>query len=347
MKYRAVLEPARTAHFAVAARHILFALACALAAQAQAQTAAHDTPPDPAASVALLQRIQTAAQRLDYTGVFTYQQGPALQSSRVTHMADAKGEYERLEVLDGQPLEFLRNNDEIQCLIPSRRAILVEQRTARDRFPGLMLGSAQQLLGQYDVSVEPEPERVADRDCQVISLDPKDDSRYGYRLCADTDSGLLLRAQTLAPQEEVIEQVAFTSVQIGGIDRKQLKPRWSTAGWKVVRTNLIPTDLAAAGWSVGEPAGFTRITQVQRSMGGKPNVKQVMLSDGLAAISVFIEPFSPSHPQQVGPGPRGAIHVVGRRLGDYWITVLGEVPLATIQQVADSIQYNKPGASQP
>lgn len=343
MRDRAVIASTRSTHATVAARHILFALACtfAVSMQAQAQEASS------AADVSLLQRLQTSAQQLDYSGVFTYQQGASMQSSRVTHMVDAKGEHERLEVLDGQPLEFLRDNDEIQCLVPSRRAILVEQRSARDRFPGLMLGNAEQLLKQYNVSVEPGPERVADRDCQVINLDPKDDNRYGYRLCADIDSGLLLRAQTLTSQEDVVEQVAFTSIQVGGIDRKQLKPRWSVADWKVIRTNLIPTDLAAAGWSVGEPVGFNKVTQVQRSMGGKPDVKQIMLSDGLAAISIFIEPFSPAHPQQVGPGPRGAIHVVGRRLGDYWITVLGEVPLATIQQVADSVQYNKPVARRP
>ncbi|SIL35814.1 MucB/RseB family [Mycobacteroides abscessus subsp. abscessus] len=64
-----------------------------------------------------------------------------------------------------------------------------------------------------------------------------------------------------------------------------------------------------------------------------------MLSDGLAAISIFIEPFTAAHPQQVGSNSRGAIHVVGRRLGDYWITVLGEAPLGTIQRVAESVDH--------
>jgi sigma-E factor negative regulatory protein RseB len=337
----------------LSARPFMAVMACLLAVAVQAQTPVTPNEAPVSADMQLLQRIQSSAQELDYAGVFTYQQGASMQSSRVTHISDAKGERERLEVLDGQPLEFLRNNDEVQCLIPHKKAILIETRTARDRFPGLLQqGKAEQLAQHYSISVEPQPERVADRDCQVINLQPKDVGRYGYRLCADTSSGLLLRAQTLAhtpgvADPVVVEQVAFITLHVGNeVDPKQLKTRWSTKDWKVVKTNVTPTDLATYGWTVGEPAGFHLVTQVQRSIGGKTDVKQVMLSDGLAAISVFIEPFSAGHPQQIGVSSRGAINVVGRRLGSYWITVLGEAPLATIQQVAQSIDY-KPVSRNP
>jgi len=326
-------------------RFLAFAVLCLLPVAIQAQT---PTPAAPANDIELLQRIQASARELDYSGVFAYQQGASMQSSRITHVFDGKSERERLELLDGQPLEFLRKDDEIKCLLPEKRAVLVETRTARDRFPGLMIGNAEQLVEHYEVSVEREPQRVADRDCQVITLRPRDNDRYGYRLCADSSSGLLLRAQTLSPEDEVVEQVAFIALQVGAdVDRKQLKPRWKTEGWRVVRTHLNPVKLADLGWKVGEPAGFHKMMEVQRSMGGKPDVKQVMLSDGLAAISVFIEPYSEAHPRQVGPGSRGAIHVVGRRLGDHWITVLGEAPLGTIQQIADSISYTPVSARKP
>lgn len=326
-------------------RSLAFAMLCLVTIASQAQP---PVPAAPADGAGLLQRIQASARELNYSGVFAYQQGASMQSSRITHVYDGKSEHERLELLDGQPLEFLRKDDEIQCLLPQKRAVLIETRTARDRFPGLMIGGPDQLGEHYDVSVEAEPERVADRDCQVITLRPRDSDRYGYRLCADSSSGLLLRAQTLSPEDEVVEQVAFIALQVGAdVDRKQLKPRWKTEGWRVVRTQLKPVKLADLGWKVGEPVGFHRMMEVQRSMGGKPDVKQVMLSDGLAAISVFIEPYSESHPRQVGPGARGAINVVGRRLGDHWITVLGEAPLGTIQQIADSISYTPVAARKP
>ena len=57
--------------------------------------------------VQLLSRIQQAARKQDYAGVFMYQQGEMIQSSRLVHVLDGTGERERLEILDGQPREYL------------------------------------------------------------------------------------------------------------------------------------------------------------------------------------------------------------------------------------------------
>lgn len=290
--------------------------------------------------MSVLRRIQAAAQKLDYSGTFTYQQGSFMQSSRITHMVDGTGEHERLEILDGVPTEFIRHNEEVQCLIPDKQLILVEDRPARERFPGVLLGSVEELGDRYRLSVKPEPQRVADRDCQAISLTPVDNDRYGYLLCADVESGLLLKAKTVDADGEVLEQLAFTSLTVGGvIDPARLKSKWSTKDWTVQRTKVTPIDLAALGWSVGEIAGFHKVTEVKRSMGERADVKQLVLADGMAAISVFIEPATDSHPQVSGSGSRGAIHVFGRRYGEYWLTVLGEAPPATVRKVADSIVH--------
>ena len=95
-------------------------------------------------TMALLVNIQQAARELDYTGVFLYTQGDFTQSSRVVHMVDGTGSRERLEVLDGEPKEFLRHNDEVRCLMPERKKVLLETRRT-DRFPGLLLGEPQGL----------------------------------------------------------------------------------------------------------------------------------------------------------------------------------------------------------
>lgn len=289
----------------------------------------------------VLRRIQAAAQKLDYSGTFTYQQGGFMQSSRLTHVVDGTGEHERLEILDGVPTEFIRHNEEVQCLIPDKQLILVEDRPARERFPGVLLGSVEALGDRYRLSVKPEPQRVADRDCQQISLTPVDADRYGYLLCADVESGLLLKAKTVDAAGEVLEQLAFTSLTVGaGVDRSKLKSKWQTKDWTVQRTRVTPIDLASLGWTVGEVAGFHKVTEVKRSMGDRADVKQLVLADGMAAISVFIEPATDMHPQVSGSSSRGAIHVFGRRYGEYWLTVLGEAPPATVRKVADSIVHN-------
>jgi sigma-E factor negative regulatory protein RseB len=40
-----------------------------------------------------------------------------------------------------------------------------------------------------------------------------------------------------------------------------------------------------------------------------------------------------------GAGNSGATHVLVKRRGDFWITLLGEVPQATLQQFASTIEY--------
>jgi sigma-E factor negative regulatory protein RseB len=63
----------------------------------------------------------------------------------------------------------------------------------------------------------------------------------------------------------------------------------------------------------------------------------MVFSDGLAAISVFIEPGTLSRTE--GSMQQGAMNIVGKRQGDFWLTIVGEVPAAAIKQVANSIEF--------
>ncbi|VFR19085.1 Sigma factor RpoE negative regulatory protein RseB precursor [plant metagenome] len=292
-------------------------------------------------SVMLLARIQDAARTLDYSGVFTYQQGEFIQSSRVTHVIDGTGERERLEVLDGQPREYLRHNDEVQCLIPEKKTVLLERRRG-DRFPGLLLGDPAALTAHYDIRAEDKLHRVAGRECQLVRIEPRDDRRYGYKLCADTRTHLLLKAQTLSTDRGVVEQVAFTSLRLGAdVQPALLKTEWSTRDWTVIEPDLKTVDLAAKGWRIPAPPGFDIKMQVARLMGKREAVSQLVLTDGLAAISVFIEPYNNAHQSEQPRGlvRSGPINVYGTRIADFWVVFLGEVPPATLQQLAEATEY--------
>ncbi|MGB3432352.1 MucB/RseB C-terminal domain-containing protein [Achromobacter sp.] len=299
---------------------------------------------EPAAAddvVQLLTRIQQAARKQDYAGVFMYQQGETIQSSRLVHVMDGTGERERLEILDGQPREYLRHNEDVQCLIPERKTVLLERRRG-DRFPGLLLGDAANLSEYYKIRAESALHRVAGRECRLITIEPLDKLRYGYRLCADVETNLLLKAQTLNAARGVVEQVSFTSLRLGPeVDPQLLTSRWSTRDWKVLEPSMKPVDLAAQGWRIPAPKGFKPVMQVARSMGKGVTVNQMVLSDGLAAISVFIEPYDSQrgHRPPHGAAQRGAITVYGARIADFWLTAVGEVPVATLEQLAQATEY--------
>src|SRR5690606_32850146 len=149
-----------------------------------ARAAQEQAPAETGQTLQLLQKIQTAARELDYSGIYTFQQDAIMASSRIVHMVDGTGERERLVLLDGMPREFLRHNETTQCLIPEKKLIVMERRRG-DRFPALILGDGQTIPQHYDIQVQPTIHRIADRECKMIELHPKDEHRYGYRLCVD------------------------------------------------------------------------------------------------------------------------------------------------------------------
>jgi sigma-E factor negative regulatory protein RseB len=292
-----------------------------------------------------LRKIQTAAQKLNYSGTFIYQQGNQIRTSRITHVLDGRNELEKLEILDGKPREYIRNNDEVICYIPDARTLQVEKKATQDLFPAILGADAADLAEYYNVR-NGESGRVAGHDCHSVILEPKDNLRYGYRLWADKATGLLLRAQTLNERQDVLEQIAFTQVGIGNIDRASLRPSYgNTSGWRTESANLPQTGVSA--WNVKSlPAGFRKIREVKRpvtdvaapgSTSSQREVTQIVFSDGLAAISVFIEPGSQSRTE--GTMQQGAMNILGKRYGDFWLTIVGEVPSTAIRQIANSIEF--------
>jgi sigma-E factor negative regulatory protein RseB len=302
-----------------------------------------------------LKKIQSAAQTLNYAGTFVYQQGNQMRTSRVTHLLDGRNEVEKLEILDGQPREYIRKNEEIICYVPETKTLMVEKRVTHDVFPAILAANPADLSQSYSVR-KGETGRIAGHDSQAVILEPKDDLRYGYKLWAEKSTGLLLRAQTLDNKKEVVEQISFTQISIGTIDRNSVKPTFSnTSKWRV--ENAVTSQASLSGWAVTSiPAGFRKVREVKRMVTDVPSslgtstgavgettavtqreVSQLVFSDGVAAISVFIEPGTQSRTE--GSMRQGAMNIVGKRQGDYWLTIVGEVPPAAIRQVANSIEF--------
>ena len=296
-----------------------------------------------------LRKVQAAAQKLNYSGIFVYQQANQIRTSRITHAVDAQGELEKLEILDGKPREYIRRNDEVSCYLPESKTIQIEKSVTQEVFPALLNSHSQSLPDVYTIK-KAELSRVAGAECQTLSFEPRDSLRYGYRLCLDKTSGLLLRAQTVNSKNEVIEQIAFTQISIGDIDKSRIKPSFpNVAQWRV--ENLTVQANVNTGWSVKSlPAGFKKTREMKRliPISVKANgaasavpktheVIQMVFSDGLSAISVFIEPDSASRTE--GSLQQGAMTLMGRRQGEYWLTAVGEVPFAAIKQVMNSIEF--------
>jgi sigma-E factor negative regulatory protein RseB len=328
----------------VAALVIISGAAASTAPLAQDRSRAGGSPPA-RSSLQWLQSIQQAAVRVNYSGTIVYQAGGEMRTSRITHMFDGAHSHERVQTLDGKPREYIRlrteSDDEVRCLIPESRRIVIEHRAIEDPFPGLIGAPAEAILERYDLKTG-EIERIAGVECQVLTLEPRDLLRYGYRLCVERTTGLLLKAQTLGEQREVMEQVAFTDIRIGErMDRGRLKPAWPTEGWTVERSDYRRVDLDKAGWRVPTPEGFRRTKEVLRRI-GSTDAMQVVFSDGLATLSVFIEPTAAGKATAADVQMMGPTAAYSRRLGEALVTVIGEVPPAAVRTVAQSVEFRGP-----
>jgi sigma-E factor negative regulatory protein RseB len=318
-------------------------LALAFCGVCEAQTPAQAVPQSAADAMGLLRKIYQATEKLSYSGIFMYQQGDRTETSRIDRIAGPGGDIERVETLDGMPREIVRTRDTVRCYLPESQIVKVERRIDQRAFPGMLPEQISDLARNYTIT-RGERVRIAGFDCEAVVLTPKDDLRYGYKLWADAASGMLLKARTFNRKGEVVEQFTFTQLAIGNVPRDRVRTRNAAQSWRVEDAAIAPANLARAGWTLGaELPGFRKVTEVTRKLGESRPVGQMVFSDGMAAVSVFIEPIA-GRSETVRPGPSslGAFNIYTREVANHIVTVVGEAPAASVQRMANQVEFRRP-----
>lgn len=320
---------------------------------------------------ALIRRIQESTRQRNFTGIFVVSSGSHLSSSRIVHICDGKDQVERIEALDGQMRRVFRHNDAIHVFWPGSKTALVEQRDFIGRFPSPLQPGEAARLDMYELQAGGD-DRIAGHEAQVVTLRPRDGWRYARRLWIERRTGLLLRSDLLNERGDIIESSAFSELQIGA--RLQAQPVLQEMnrfdGYRVSRPAYVLSDLAGEGWALRQPiAGFDVQRVVRRPSGiaASPRTPpvattlaaassdptpaaaptdgamlQAIYSDGLSHVSVFIEPYVASQHRRDTPATLGSMTAVSRRLGDWWITAVGAVPTATLQQFTGNLERRRP-----
>jgi sigma-E factor negative regulatory protein RseB len=314
------------------------------AAVAQVPAAA---PGKPAEASAWLERIRTAAQQRSFSGTLVYSAADVVSSSRVLRVGTADAVIERVEVLDGHQQRSFRHNDDIQTIWPTQRVVTHERRSVVNDAAGLPQLESR-LLASYEVRHLGD-ERIVGRQAAVLMLKPRDEWRFAQRLWVDAASGLLLRADVLSTQGHVLETVAFSNVELDIRPTRELvtQPKVRTEGFRTVQLHAEAASLEAAGWVAERlPAGFKLVGCVQRPVANPKEAAsnraqpalQAVFSDGLARVSVFIEPYDPAKPRPALMTNLGATHTLMKPMAErWWITVMGDVPVATLKLFAVSV----------
>jgi sigma-E factor negative regulatory protein RseB len=289
-----------------------------------------------------LKTVAFASHQTDYSGVFVYQHEESVESSRITHVTDSGIEYEKLESLDGPKREILRHDGHVWLSTDHGVTDIGVTQSGRGRFPSLLPQQLAALNENYQAR-QVGSERVAGYDAAVILLQPKDNMLYSHKIWVHSGSGLLLKAAVLDEKNRVVEQYAFTQLEIGGkIDRSWLTVNSAASYTK--KSDRVPEVIVPfnSGWMADfMPAGFKKTQEIKRPMHGKhAHVTQIVFSDGLSAVSIFIEPDDKDEDDVEGLSNRGAMSLYHKVVGKNLFTVVGEVPPRTVIQILDSIRYN-------
>lgn len=325
-------------------------LAAAAGAMLFAPAASAQPPNEPAAEARYwLTRIHEAIGKRSFLGTFVVSAGGSMASARIAHYCEGGQQYERIEALDGRRRQVLRHGDLVTSLWPQQRLAVVETRGLMNQFPALLSSGIGGIVERYHVRTLGEG-RVAGHEAHVLLLSPKDGYRYGHRLWAEKHSGLLLRAEVLDERETVVEASAFSDLIIGVKPQPELvlKAMKQLDGYRIERPTLEPTDLQAEGWALREvPPGFAPVSTVRRPMSAAATdaaptaVLQSIWSDGLTHVSVFIEPYSAAAHGREATTVMGATQTLTRRLGDAWVTVVGDVPAVTLKTFALGLERRR------
>lgn len=302
-----------------------------------------------------LQRIHDAAGHRNFAGTFVVSSGGSISSARITHYCVADSQIERIESLDGPPRQVFRHNGSVQTLWPLERLMVVEHNPSLLSFPRLLRSGDDHIADFYEVK-RLGIGRAAGHEADVLAVHSRDGLRYSYRLWAERTSGLLLRADVIGERGEVLETSAFSEVSLGIKPQSEalLAAMKRVDGYRVVQPNVRPTGLDAEGWRQRQSIpGFRQVSCVKRPLDNgvaeraasdrlaADPLLQVIYSDGLTHVSVFVERFDAQRHVVQEVAPMGATQTFMQRIGDWWITAVGDVPPGTLKLFVQSLERTR------
>jgi sigma-E factor negative regulatory protein RseB len=338
------------------ARYGAVLLGCLLSALVNAQSiSAHVQNPSSAGTLVStprvsdwLQRVHEAARVSAYVGTVVVSVNGTLSSARIWHACDGAQQVERIEALTGEPRSTFRRNDQVMTFLPERRVVIVEKRESLGLFPNLLQTNADVLAKFYRVRSVGH-ERVAGFESDIVQLHPLDQLRFGYRIWTEKKTGLVIKLQTLSGDGQVLEQVAFSDLKLDApLSMDKLSQMMdNTAGYRVEKPDLVATSAGSEGWRLKQAVpGFKPMSchkrwQVNGAGSQREQALQWIFSDGLASVSLFMEAYDARHSAQPGSTTMGATSTLTRRMGDWWLTAIGEVPVPTLAAFAQGLEWKK------
>jgi sigma-E factor negative regulatory protein RseB len=298
---------------------------------------------------AWLARTDQALATRNYQGVFVHEHAGHSETLRVIHRVVGDVVSERLLSMDGSGREFIRKGTEVTTYLPDRHLVLVEKSPDTNLFLSGLPRVDATTASQYEVRML-ERSRVSGRDAVLIAVTPMDALRYGYRLWIDEATGMPLKTQLRDDRGNVLEQIIFTDLRLPThIADSLLEPAVDARNYRWVRRDH-DIDVASRGsritWQARAlPPGFSMTASATQVLPGASSaVEHLVFSDGMASVSVFVEPQSGVVLAHDDAARLGSSSVYSTVIEGYRVTAVGEVPLDTVRTIVQAVHASRADA---
>jgi sigma-E factor negative regulatory protein RseB len=285
-----------------------------------------------------LSHMGAAVQSTSYEGTVIRIKDGKAEALKVIHTIKDGVVMEKVVAQEGNGLEIIRIGNEVHCILPDRKSVLVEEWNDQSTLFSTLPSSDIRFGSEYDVAVV-RKERIAGREAIMLAIRPHDGYRYGHRIWLDTETNFPLQTQLMS-DGTAIEQVKFAEITLNHeIQASALEPSYSTEHftWLQQSSGHAGTVIETSWISDELPAGFRVVSVHEETMdGGAADVTHILFSDGLANVSVFVA--ANSGKLAAGAARVGGSNSFGVEHGNHEITAIGEVPAMTVEQIATSMR---------
>ncbi|MDJ0749279.1 MAG: MucB/RseB C-terminal domain-containing protein [Woeseiaceae bacterium] len=285
-----------------------------------------------------LGRMGAAVQATNYEGTVIRIQDGKAEALKVVHSVADGVIREKVVAQEGSGLEIIRNGNEVHCILPDSKSVLVEEWDDQSTLFSTLPSSEVRFGSEYDVAVVRE-DRVAGRQAVLVAIRPHDEFRYGHRIWLDVETAFPLQTKLIAEDGSAIEQVMFADITLNGeIQASALAPTYSTENfrWLDAPSRHVSRNVDTEWQSTDLPRGFRAVATHGETMPGSENVvTHILYSDGLANVSVFIA--ATDEGGRTGPSRVGGSNSYQAIVDGFQVTAVGEVPALTVQQIATSM----------
>lgn len=291
----------------------------------------------------LLSKMNQTLERGNYEGTFVFMHNGNVETMSIVHGYSESGVREKLVSLTGDAREVIRDQDVLTCIWPRDKLVVIETANATHGLPSSLPTNLNEMAFHYKLT-EVGQARIAGHDCTMVRFEPLDELRYGHELCLEAQQGMVLESKTFDINGKAIENMMFTSFRMRETAPEKLfqpSVHLNDYTWKTASVELNGELQPDRAWKVEKlPPGFSLQSVTRRLMSASNNpVQHMVLTDGLASVSVFISKVDDPEHMYKGAHKQGVINAYAKDLNQHQITVVGEVPQGTVKMIGSSVTY--------